>query len=117
MAEDGYLLQLVRYIHKNPVRVGNMRNAEQYAWSSHRAYLSKAKKWEWLHKQFILSMLAENSKRRLQLYRSYMAEDEDKTFLDQMSLKLFKAILHIAQIATGMKIFGLIGQYKHEFDY
>ena len=103
VAEDRYLLQLVRYIHKNPVRAGIVRNAEQYAWSSHRAYLSKAKKWEWLHKQFILSMLAENSKRRLQLYRSYMAEDEDKTFLDQMSLKRLPSVLGDNQFVNTIK--------------
>lgn len=103
VSEDRYLLQLVRYIHKNPVRAGIAVNPEQYVWSSHRAYLSKAKKWEWLHKQFILSMLAENSKHGLELYRSFMAEDEDKTFLDQMSLKRLPSVLGDNQFVNTIK--------------
>jgi len=37
--EDSYLLELVRYIHLNPVRSGMVSRPEDYAWSGHRAYL------------------------------------------------------------------------------
>ena len=36
---DSYLLELVRYIHLNPVRAKMVANPEEYAWSAHRAYL------------------------------------------------------------------------------
>lgn len=36
---DSYLLQLVRYIHLNPVRAGINPHVDEYYWSSHRAYL------------------------------------------------------------------------------
>ena len=36
---DKYLAELVRYIHLNPVRAKMVRKAENYAFSSHRAYL------------------------------------------------------------------------------
>jgi len=39
--EDSYLLELVRYIHLNPVRSGLVARAEDYAWSGHRAYLGE----------------------------------------------------------------------------
>ncbi len=93
VGEDSYLLQLVRYIHKNPLRAGIVDTLELYEWSSHRGYLSKAKRCNWLHKQFILSMFAKNSKHRLQRYRSFMAEDEDETFLNRMDLKRLPAVL------------------------
>lgn len=35
--DDAYLLQLLRYIHQNPVRAG-MREKLDYSWSSHQAY-------------------------------------------------------------------------------
>jgi REP-associated tyrosine transposase len=38
---DEYLLQLVRYIHLNPVRVGLAKLPGDYRWSSHRAYIGK----------------------------------------------------------------------------
>jgi ABC-type cobalamin transport system ATPase subunit len=36
---------------------GLAEKPEDYAWSSHKAYLSIAKKWEWLNKVFIYSLL------------------------------------------------------------
>jgi REP element-mobilizing transposase RayT len=38
--KDEYLLELVRYIHLNPVRAKAARNAEEYLYSGHRSYLS-----------------------------------------------------------------------------
>jgi putative transposase len=38
--EDPYLLELIRYIHLNPVRAGMVAKAEQYPYSGHHAYLS-----------------------------------------------------------------------------
>ena len=38
---NSYLLELVRYIHLNPVRAGMVKNPEEYSWSSHLAYLGK----------------------------------------------------------------------------
>ncbi len=93
VGQDSYLLQLVRYIHNNPVRAGLVRSAGQYACSSHKGYLSRAKKWNWLHKQFILSMLAKDTKHRLQRYRAFMAEEENRAFLDQINLKRLPSVL------------------------
>jgi len=39
--EDSYLLQLVRYIHLNPVRAGLVTQPEDYEWSGHPAYLGE----------------------------------------------------------------------------
>lgn len=38
---DNYLLELVRYIHLNPVRAGMVKAPEAYPWSGHLAYLGK----------------------------------------------------------------------------
>lgn len=103
VGEDRYLLQLVRYIHNNPLRAGIVQSAGQYEWSSHRGYLSRAKKWDWLHKQFLLSMFSKDSKHQLQLYRSFMAEDEDKTFLDRMNLKRLPSVLGDNSFVTSIK--------------
>ena len=37
--QDEYLLQLIRYIHLNPVRAAMVKEPEQYLHSGHRAYL------------------------------------------------------------------------------
>ena len=36
--KDEYLLELIRYIHLNPVRAGMVTEAERYVYSGHRAY-------------------------------------------------------------------------------
>jgi hypothetical protein len=38
---DEYLLELVRYLHLNPVRAGMATNPLEFPWSSHRAYCGK----------------------------------------------------------------------------
>ena len=94
VGEDSYLLQLVRYIHRNPVRAGIVEKPEQYRWSSHKGYLSSAKKWNWLHKKLILSMLAKQQPmQRIRKYRAFMAEAEDETLLRTLSLKKRPSIL------------------------
>ena len=35
--QDSYLLELVRYIHRNPVRAGMVEKLSEYLWSSHHS--------------------------------------------------------------------------------
>jgi len=93
VCEDDYLLQLVRYIHNNPVRSGRVKKAGHYTWSSHKGYLSHTKKWNWLHKKFILSMLAKQPEQRDKKYRAFMRADEDETLLRLLNLKKLPTIL------------------------
>jgi putative transposase len=53
---DEYLLELIRYIHLNPVRAGIAADPGDYAWSGHRAYLG-LEVVPWLTTDFALSML------------------------------------------------------------
>lgn len=75
---DSYLLQLVRYIHRNPVKSGLADSLNGYEWSSHQGYLSVAKKWDWLYKTFIYSLLTGNKRAWIKSYRQFVfIEDED----------------------------------------
>lgn len=51
---DEYLLELVRYLHLNPVRTGMAKDPIEFPWSSHRAYCGK-EKFPWLSTDFTLS--------------------------------------------------------------
>lgn len=81
---DTYLLQLVRYIHRNPIRAGIVDQLDDYPWNSHKGYLSTSKKWDWLHRDFILSILCSEKSARQKTYKSFMAledsEDIEKLF-------------------------------------
>lgn len=74
---DSYLLQLVRYIHRNPARAGIVSKLDDYPWSSHKGYLSVAEKWQWLHKEFVFRMLTKNTKEWVREYQRFMAVESD----------------------------------------
>ena len=57
--EDAYLLQLVAYLHLNPVRAGMTGEAEDYLWSSHRSYLGREVV-PWLSCDPVLGQLSRN---------------------------------------------------------
>ena len=90
---DSYLLQLVRYIHRNPLKAGIVDDLKAYLWSSHKAYLSVAKKWDWLHKGFILDMLTDDKKSQIRQYRSFVAVDDDKDLEDAMDSRKWPSML------------------------
>ena len=54
---DTYLLNVSRYIHRNPIEAGIVRKAERYPWSSYRAYIGQITRPPWLTTQQILSMI------------------------------------------------------------
>ncbi len=91
--QDNYLLELVRYIHRNPLRVGMVKNLSQYTWSSHLGYVSKAKKWDWLHKDFILTMLSSNKRKDKQAYLNFMAKDDSEELIELFEKKKLPSIL------------------------
>jgi putative transposase len=51
---DEYLTQVVRYIHLNPVEARLVREPEDYAWSSHSAYLHPKEAPKWLNLMEVL---------------------------------------------------------------
>src|SRR5512142_1383876 len=55
--EDPYLLELVRYIHLNPLRSRVVRTLEEldmYRWSGHSVLVGRVKQ-EWLERQYVLN--------------------------------------------------------------
>lgn len=91
--QDSYLLELVRYIHRNPLRAGMVDNLAQYAWSSHQGYVSRARKWDWLYTDFIFSMLSPDKRKRKQVYHDFMAKDESEEILEVYGKKKLPSIL------------------------
>lgn len=78
---DTYLLQLVRYIHRNPVRAGLAANLKGYPWSSHWGYVSDHDKWTWLYKDFVLRVFSEDSAEAGRAYRRFVGVEDDAGLL------------------------------------
>ena len=90
---DRYLLQLLRYLHKNPLRAGISDNLNDYEWSSHRGYLSDAKRWDWLYKEFPLSLFTKDLKESRREYRKFMGEDDGEEISQIFQKKKLPSIL------------------------
>jgi putative transposase len=73
---DSYLLDVVRYIHKNPVRAGMVGKIEQYPWTSHPGYRSDSPRWDWLYKEFVLSTFSTDRGIAKKRYQRFMADDD-----------------------------------------
>jgi len=70
VAADAYLLALVRYIHRNPVRAGLAGDPGEYAWSSHRAYLGLGRP-RWLNTELTLALPGSPTSAPIEAYRRY----------------------------------------------
>lgn len=70
---DAYLLELIRYIHLNPVRAGMVEQPHKYPWSSHHSYLS-GKASDILSINLPLSLLRQDGRISISEYRKFIAD-------------------------------------------
>lgn len=72
---DAYLLELVRYVHLNPVRSKLVRDPALYTWSSHRLYLDKTEKGSGgAETDWVLSQFSRSRSAAVRRYRRFVLE-------------------------------------------
>jgi putative transposase len=72
---DSYVLELVRYIHRNPLESGLVDNLQKYQWTTHKIYLSNSKKWNWVHKDYILKLFSKSKPESIRLYKEFVLKE------------------------------------------
>ena len=79
--KDAYLLQLSRYIHRNPIDMKRplVSRLSDYVWSSFPAYINKAKAQSWLCRDLTYQMLGQ--KQKYTGYAAYVSESVDEDIL------------------------------------
>jgi REP element-mobilizing transposase RayT len=87
--EDSYLLELVRYIHLNPLRAGMVNDLNDYPWSSHGCYLGQ-RKTPWLTTDWVLSQWDSNSKRAQQVYQNFFQEGFEDGYIKEFHQGTFE---------------------------
>jgi putative transposase len=100
---DTYLLELVRYIHRNPVRAGLVERADRYRWSSDRAYRSGSRQEGWVDRSFVLSMLGEEGGSHGRAYRQFMAEPDSEELSSLFARKRIPSLLGSKEFIDGLK--------------
>lgn len=63
--EEIYLLELVRYIHRNPVKAGLVERIVDHRWTSHRAYMRPQDRPRWLVVNGVLERFSEHENEAL----------------------------------------------------
>jgi hypothetical protein len=72
---DQYLLEVVRYIHLNPVRANIVESPDDYHWSSHHAYVGGLRP-PWVTTEYILKCLSATLDGARAAYRRIVSIDE-----------------------------------------
>ena len=73
---DAYLLELVRYIHLNPLRAGvvqRMEELDRHPWSGHGVLIGRMKQ-GWQEREYVLRQFSEEKGRAVRAYRKFMEE-------------------------------------------
>ena len=74
--EEAYLLELVRYIHLNPLRAGivkNMEELDRYPWSGHGVLIGSSRN-DWQERDYVLRQFSETKGKAVRAYRRFMEE-------------------------------------------
>jgi REP element-mobilizing transposase RayT len=71
--ENNYLLELVRYIHLNPLRVNLVADPDHYRWSSHMSYRHSVDT-AWLTTDWVLSQFNSDRKLAKELYWRFIQD-------------------------------------------
>jgi REP element-mobilizing transposase RayT len=91
--DDSHLLEVMRYIHRNPLNAGLIRHMDEYPWSSHVGYLSFAKQWNWLEREKLLTMLTTKRARRKQAYLNFVSQNEPQEITSFYAMKKIASLL------------------------
>ena len=78
--EDPYLLELVRYIHLNPLRAGNVKGMEEldrYPWCGH-GVLTGRRKNDWQETEYVHKQFSEERGKAIRGYRKFMEEGKQQ---------------------------------------
>jgi REP element-mobilizing transposase RayT len=77
--EDQYLLELVRYIHLNPLRsqvVQNLEELDRYRWSGHGVLIGNLQH-DWQEKEYVLSQFGRKERQSVRAYRKFIEEERE----------------------------------------
>jgi len=89
---DRYMLELLRYVHRNPVTAGMASCPAAYAWSSHHEY-SGARSCDWVTTGFALRMFATERTNAIAAYLAFVNTQVDDPWEPAQAMVSGKAVL------------------------
>ena len=77
--QETYLLELIRYVHLNPIRAGLVDHPDDDHWSSHRVYAGLDPKPAWLDTHFVLQDFGKTNAEHVKAYRAFIDDGLEST--------------------------------------
>lgn len=90
--KESYLLELVRYLHLNPVRARLVHRPEQWPWSSHRAYLG-LQHLPVVESHWVLRQFGRTLPQARQAYRKFISDGLDADSCEDLTQGVHNGIL------------------------
>ena len=78
---EAYLLEVIRYIHNNPVKAGMVKNSTDYHWSSYNFYITN-KDSALVNKELILSIFSNKPEEGINSFIQFSIAKSGMNFLD-----------------------------------
>jgi len=90
---EEYLLEIVRYIHRNPLKKGLVTEPGDYKWSSHRVYMGKTGKPGWMVLDDVMSRFGEHESDARGALAAFVAKEVPKDLSDKLESVKWPAVL------------------------
>jgi REP element-mobilizing transposase RayT len=110
---DEYALELSRYIHLNPVRIGIVNEPGDYKWSSFQDYAGKKKTPDWLTTTFILGYFDKTQQVAQKKYSQFVEEMIGKEYESPLQQMVASTMLGTPEFVAAIQEQHLDGKLPH----
>jgi putative transposase len=83
--KEQYQLEVIRYIHRNPLKAKLVQRMEDHPWTSHRAYLQAAHQPPWLEKDSILQEFGTDREQAQRAFCAFVDGKPDEFYEKEVS--------------------------------
>lgn len=118
--DDAYLMTVVRYIHRNPIKAGIAKDPTEWKWSSCKGYYALQNfPADLLDDSLILEIFSKDRKKAIELFKEFNEQKSSDECLDDSSKKRLTdkaARDEIAKLITGCEITDIKNMPKQQRD-
>jgi len=101
--ENNNILELVQYIHFNPVKSDLADTPEKYAWSSFQDYQRNSKSNKWIVKNFVFKLLGLKENYKSKKYLSFLSQDAPDKIYEFFEKTYIRSIMGSKIFQNGVK--------------
>jgi len=91
--DEVYLLELVRYIHRNAYEAGLEKGIGQYKWDSHNGYMEEKVKQRWLITEEVLSRFSQDENTAINKLNAFVKKVMPKDLLEVLNNVKWPSVL------------------------